>query len=57
MLTKQITVYRKSPKDAASGFSMVELMIVLVIVGILVLLALPRLEPLVNKAKEDEADA
>ncbi len=34
---------------------MVELMVVLVIIGILVLLTLPRLEPLVNKAKETEA--
>lgn len=38
-----------------SGFSMVELMVVLVIIGILVLLALPRLEPMVTKAKETEA--
>ena len=38
-----------------SGFSMVELMVVLVIIGILVLLALPRLEPVVTKAKETEA--
>lgn len=34
---------------------MVELMVVLVIIGILVLLALPRLEPVVTKAKETEA--
>ncbi len=34
---------------------MVELMVVLVIIGILVLLALPRLEPVVSKAKETEA--
>ena len=34
---------------------MVELMVVLVIIGILVLLALPRLEPMVTKAKETEA--
>ncbi|MFZ1081166.1 MAG: prepilin-type N-terminal cleavage/methylation domain-containing protein [Candidatus Kryptoniota bacterium] len=37
------------------GFSMVELMVVLVIIGILVLLALPRLEPVVTKAKTTEA--
>ncbi len=38
-----------------SGFSMVELMVVLVIIGILVLLALPKLEPIVTKAKTTEA--
>lgn len=37
------------------GFSMVELMVVLVIIGILVLLALPRLAPVVTKAKTTEA--
>jgi len=37
------------------GFSMVELMVVLVIIGILVLLALPKLEPVVTKAKTTEA--
>lgn len=42
-------------RDAGPGFSMVELMVVLVIIGILVLLALPRLQPVVTKAKETEA--
>jgi type IV pilus assembly protein PilE len=37
------------------GFSLTELMIVLVIVGVLVLLALPRLMPVVTKAKTTEA--
>ena len=37
------------------GFSMTELMVALVIIGILVLLALPRLMPIVNKAKATEA--
>lgn len=37
------------------GFTMVELMVVLVIIGILVLLALPKLEPVVTKAKTTEA--
>ena len=38
-----------------SGFSLTELMVVLVIIGVLVLLALPRLLPLVTKAKTTEA--
>ncbi|MBZ0181141.1 MAG: prepilin-type N-terminal cleavage/methylation domain-containing protein [Melioribacteraceae bacterium] len=37
------------------GFSLTELMVVLVIIGILVLLALPRLMPVVTKAKTTEA--
>ena len=38
-----------------SGFSLTELMVVLVIIGVLVLLALPRLMPVVTKAKTTEA--
>ena len=38
-----------------NGFSMTELMVVLVIIGVLVLLALPRLRPVVTKAKTTEA--
>ena len=38
-----------------SGFSMTELLVVLVIIGVLVLLALPRLMPVVTKAKTTEA--
>jgi type IV pilus assembly protein PilE len=38
-----------------SGFSLTELMVVLVIIGVLVLLALPKLLPLVTKAKSTEA--
>jgi type IV pilus assembly protein PilE len=37
------------------GFSLTELLVVLVIIGILVLLALPRLMPVVTKAKTVEA--
>jgi len=37
------------------GFSMTELMVVLVIIGVLTLLALPRLRPVVTKAKTTEA--
>lgn len=38
-----------------SGFSLPELLIVLVIIGILVLLALPNLMPLISKTKATEA--
>lgn len=38
-----------------SGFSLPELLIVLVIIGILVLLALPNLMPLISKTKSTEA--
>ena len=38
-----------------AGFSLTELMVVLVIIGVLVLLALPRLLPVVTKAKTTEA--
>lgn len=38
-----------------SGFTITELLVVLVIVGVLVLLALPRLMPVVTKAKTTEA--
>jgi type IV pilus assembly protein PilE len=38
-----------------SGFSLTELMVVLVIIGVLVLLALPKLLPIVTKAKTTEA--
>jgi len=40
---------------AEDGFSLTELMVVLVIIGVLVLLALPRLLPIVTKAKTTEA--
>jgi type IV pilus assembly protein PilE len=38
-----------------TGFSLTELMVVLVIIGVLVLLALPKLLPVVTKAKTTEA--
>lgn len=45
---------RKFFKDQAA-FSITELLVVLVIIGVLILLALPRLMPLVTKAKTTEA--
>ena len=48
-------VLRSSFFRSEDGFSMTELMVVLVIIGVLVLLALPRLMPVVTKAKTTEA--
>lgn len=45
---------KKSNKVKA--FTLTELLVVLVIIGILVLLALPRLMPLISKAKSTEAE-
>lgn len=39
----------------AEGFTLTELLVALVIIGILILLALPRLMPLISKAKSTEA--
>ncbi len=43
-------------KKRISAFTLVELLVVLVIIGILVLLALPRLMPLISRAKSTEAE-
>lgn len=43
------------PQKRLSAFTLTELLVVLVIIGILVLLALPRLMPLIAKAKSTEA--
>jgi type IV pilus assembly protein PilE len=44
-------IFRKKVK----AFTLTELLVVLVIIGILVLLALPKLMPLISKAKSTEA--
>ena len=46
---------RKERKTRLAAFSLTELLVVLVIIGILVLLALPNLMPLITKAKSTEA--
>jgi len=47
----------KSPNRSLKALTLVEMLIVLVIVGILILLALPNLLPLITKAKSIEAKA
>ncbi len=49
-MKKRMRSFRRS-----DGFSLTELMVVLVIIGVLVLLAMPKLLPLVTKAKTTEA--
>lgn len=49
----EMTVIQKNRKLKA--FSLTELLIVLVIIGILVLIALPNLMPLISKARSTEA--
>jgi len=53
---KKNTAYRKQPKSIKlKSFTLTELLVVLVIIGILVLVALPNLMPTVTKAKATEA--
>ncbi len=49
---KKLTCYRNARINA---FSLPELLVVLVIIGILVLVALPNLMPLISRAKATEA--
>ena len=46
---------KKTKRQTLSAFSLPELLVVLVIIGILVLIALPNLMPLISKAKGTEA--
>ncbi len=50
-MKKNIAFHKKKLK----AFTLMELLIVLIIIGILVLLALPNLMPLISKAKSTEA--
>ena len=48
-------MYNLSKKRKLAAFSLPELLVVLVIIGILVLVALPNLMPLISRAKATEA--
>ncbi len=49
------TIPKKNRNLKLDGFSLPELLIVLVIIGVLVLLALPNLMPMISKTKATEA--
>jgi type IV pilus assembly protein PilE len=48
-------ILRASRQNSLKAFTLTELLVVLVIIGILVLLALPNLLPLISRAKSTEA--
>ena len=51
---KLLTIYTPG-KKRINAFTLTEMLIVLVIIGILILIALPNLMPLISKAKSTEA--
>ena len=55
VILNQHTVMKKDTNVRLKAFSLPEILVVLVIVGILVLIALPNLMPLISKAKSTEA--